>query len=375
MKVAVAKLAASFGATGVSIEIAPPSDETLRIGNPPYAVRVVVHTESAWRSLLRMDENAVVEAYLRGDLDIEGSFRDALRFRSALKTRQGIPLLMRFLKPLLQNRSAANRQAIAAHYELDPAFYLAFLDSVWPAYSQGIHHDDDEPLSAAIERKFQFAAESCRIGPDSHVIEIGPGWGAFLRYVQPIGAKVTALTNSERMKAYLDSCFPKPQIQIQHGDFLEFRPAQRFSALTMMGVLEHLPWYDKVCRQISNLLQPGGYAYLDASAARVKYAMTEFIYRHVFPLDHSFLHLDGFLQAARREGLEVVALHDDSENYLRTILCWAKNLDRNRDTLSVRFGQYHFRRFRMYLWGSVHAFETGDLQCHRLVLRTPGGSP
>ncbi len=185
------------------------------------------------------------------------------------------------------------------------------------------------------------------------------------------GFHVRALVNSKSLKSYLESCFPRPQIEVELGDFLSYRPARQFSALTMMGVIEHLPCYDRVCRQIRRLLEPGSRAFVDGCASRQKYEMAEFIYRHIFPYNHTFLHLPGFLKAAREEGLEVVSVDDDSKDYGRTVACWAENLEHHRDQIEEQFGSYHFRRFRMFLWGSAQAFETGGLQCYRLVLATP----
>jgi cyclopropane-fatty-acyl-phospholipid synthase len=369
---ALAKLESVFRAADLKIEVTAPTGETTKFGDGPATVTVSFKEPWAWEALISLDENKLAEAYVTGALDLEGSFTDALKIRSVLKRRQGLPLLMRFIEPLFAGRTKANRTAISKHYDLDPRFYLAFLDPVWPAYSQGIYEAASESLSTAIQRKFDFARSALEIGPESHVVEIGPGWGAWLSYLRPIGARVTALTNSSKMRTYLEKAFSRPAVQIHEGDFLKYQPGQRFDGLTMMGVLEHLPWYEEVCKQIRALLKPGACAYLDASAAKAKYAMTEFIYRHVYPNNpHSFLHLDGFLKAAAKVKLEVVSLNDDSDNYRKTIRCWAENLEKHREELESKFGSYDFRRFRMYLWGSVHAFEQGDLQCHRLVLRAP----
>jgi cyclopropane-fatty-acyl-phospholipid synthase len=83
------------------------------------------------------------------------------------------------------------------------------------------------------------------------------------------------------------------------------------------------------------------------------------------------MHLDGFLRAVDLVKLQLVALHDDSESYWRTIKAWATNCDAHREALEKVYGSHQVRRFRMYLWGSAQAFETGALQCHRLVLRVP----
>lgn len=364
------KIGGAFREAGVSLELVTPQGRTLLGDGPPDAT-VTLHSSRALRRLLLFDENGLVESYLSGEVDIEGSLPDVLKCRALLKKSHGVRWLARFIIPALFGQVFANRSAILKHYDLDPEFYLSFLDEKWPAYSQGIYESRDEPLSAALERKFAFATEACNINSGSSVLEVGPGWGAYLLYLLPRGAKVTAITISPQSKAYLEDKFSSPLLTVAEQDFLSYRPERRFDAVTIMGVLEHLPHYEKVCRKLRELLSPGGYAYIDASASRTKYAMSEFIYKHIFPLNHSFLHLDGFLKAARGEGLEVASLNDDSRSYQYTIEAWAKNLELRREKLVRLFGEYNFRRFRLYLWGSARAFEEGALQCHRLVLRAP----
>jgi cyclopropane-fatty-acyl-phospholipid synthase len=334
--------------------------------------RVVIRTKRALRQLLSFREEHIAEAYIAGELDLEGPPDEVFRCRELLKSSHGLSWLLRFVFPLMVGQVTANRNAIHKHYDLDPAFYLSFLDRVWPAYSQGIFLEPEESLSRAIERKFEFATDACHIGPESHVLEVGPGWGAYLRYLLPTGAQVTALANSPTLSAYLRSTIHSPRLTIVENDFLSYKPNDTFSALTMMGVLEHLPQYGAVCRKIRDVLQPGAYAYIDASAATSKkYDMSPFIYKHIFPYNHSFMDLNAFLAAAKKAGLEICSVHDDTDNYQRTAAAWAANLDANGAELQEKYGLYNFRRFRLYLWASAHAFADGGLQCHRVVLRTP----
>ena len=342
---------------------------TLGVGTP--TIRLVLHSPRALRALCSLKEDCIAEAYVDGDLDIDGALLEALQHRSLLRSGHWLRRLYNFLLPAIAGQATANRAAIKAHYELPPDFYLAFLDATWPAYSQGIFSAPDEDLAAAIERKFAVAVDSCKIGPGSLVLEVGPGWGAFIRYLLRTGATVTSVANSPQLLRYISTSLISPRLLLVATDFLHFAPRMRFDALTMMGVIEHLPRYSRVCRQIRTLLQPDGYAYLDASAATRKYDMSGFISKHVFPYNHSFLKLDDFLASAHREGLELVSIEDDSDSYRRTLTVWAENLERNRTFVEGRFGRYHYRRFHLYLWGSAHAFGTGDLQCYRLVLRRP----
>lgn len=360
-----------LGEMDMSIEILLPSKKSLTLGSGKRTAVVTIHNNRAARNLLFLNENGIIESYLRGDLDIEGSLMDVLKCRRFLKSGHGFSWLARFAIPAFLVQVFTNRKAIQKHYELDPEFYLSFLDPTYPAYTQGIYTVPDESLAVATERKLAFAADACKMDENSQILEVGPGWGAFIKYLMPRKVGITAITISPQSKAYLENKFPIPNLKVLDQDFLTYQPARKFNAVTIMGVIEHLPQYDRVCRKLREILMPGGFAYLDASASKVKFELSKFIYKHIFPFNHSFLHLDGFLKAAKNEGLELVSLHDDSWDYQKTIETWARNLESHREKLVSRFGEYNFRRFRLYLWGSAVAFDEGTLQCHRIVLRNP----
>jgi cyclopropane-fatty-acyl-phospholipid synthase len=360
-----------LGELSIRVDLELSSDRAISVGPAQARAKMIVRSAAAARNLLSLREDRLAESYLRGELDLEGSLREILKTRRLLRAGHGASWLARFIVPALIGRAAADRAAIRAHYDLDPSFYLSFLDPNWPAYSQGIYLDETDTLSRAIEQKFEFATRSCKIDRDTSVLEVGPGWGAFMRYLLPRGPQITAITNSSMQRKHLADMFSSPRVTLVEGDFFSYQPAKKFDALTMMGVLEHLPRYGHVCRKLRAVLEPGGYAYIDASATEVKYSMPAFIYRHVYPYDHSFMHLPSFLKAAEREKIQVVSLDDDSKNYKRTLAAWAANFESARRQLERCFEPYDVRRFRLYLWGSLVAFEEENLQCYRLVLRMP----
>ena len=79
-------------------------------------------------------------------------------------------------EPLLFGQVYANKQAISSHYNADPKLFLSFLDPIFPAYSQGVYANDDEPLSKALERKFDWAIEQCgsaQVRPCSRSAPVG----------------------------------------------------------------------------------------------------------------------------------------------------------------------------------------------------------
>jgi cyclopropane-fatty-acyl-phospholipid synthase len=202
------------------------------------------------------------------------------------------------------------------------------------------------------------------------VLEVGPGWGAFAEHAAARDIRITGITNSADSASYMRGLGRRlgHPWEIVEADFLDYQPSQRFDAIVLMGIMEHLPNYRAVLRRFAALLRPGGHVYLDASAARWKYFASSFTTRHIYPGNHSFFVLHDFVAALRRTPLRLRTVHEDGFDYHRTFVRWAQNLEGARERLVDEFGERDYRRFHLYLWGGAHAFLRDKLQCYRVVL-------
>jgi cyclopropane-fatty-acyl-phospholipid synthase len=361
--------------TPFSIEL--PNGEKRNIGQGDAEFRVGLRNDRALRALRTLDEGDIAEAYLQGDIDLEGDMLKPFALRASLDDRHPLVAAWRFVQPLLFGQVYTNKQAIASHYNADPKLFLSFLDPVFPAYSQGVYATDDEPLSRALERKFDWAIERCELGPGKRVLEIGPGWGAFAGHALQAGVRFTGITNSEVSQSYLRAKLANfgDQFDIELTDFYDYEPAEKFDAIVIMGVIEHLPDYERVLRKFYALLKPGGLVFLDGSAARKKYELSTFMVRHIYPGNHSFLVLDDFLNKLNKTEFELLEVQDDRWSYFLTFKQWALNLESKKDYVLSTFGDYEYRKFRLYLWGAAYEFLSRNLDCYRLILRKPQGVP
>ena len=64
------------------------------------------------------------------------------------------------------------------HYDLGNDLYELFLDPSW-TYSCAFFERPEMTLQEAQEAKYRRICEKLGLGPDSHVLEIGCGWGGF----------------------------------------------------------------------------------------------------------------------------------------------------------------------------------------------------
>lgn len=366
------RLARRFADAPAGFTLQLPGGQTQTFGQGDSAFRVVLKHPRALRALATLDEGIIAEAYMAAWFDVEGDMLSLLALRSQLNDKHPLHYLWRFVQPLLFGQVGTNAKAISSHYDLDPSFYEAFFGP-GRCYTQGIYENEDESLETTTLRKFDFCAEACGLQPGSHVLEVGPGWGAFAEYAAARGIRMSMVTNSRQSEDYMRALGERlgHSWKIYNDDILRFAPGERYDAIVLMGIMEHLPDYPAMLRQFQRLLKPGGRVYFDASAARVKYQASSFVYRYIYPGNHSFFVLHDFLDALARTPLKLRGVYDDQRNYYLTFIRWARRFEANREAVIARFGEHHWRRFHLYLWASARCFLDDTLQCYRVVLETP----
>lgn len=354
----------------------------LHLGNLTYCfgrgspvVKLEVKDRNGLAALCSFDELKFCEAYIAGNLDVTGDMLQLAGFRQALIDRHPGHYLLSRLLPLFIGQIRTNHKAITSHYEYDKDFFLLFMDAT-RCYSQAIFEQDDEELETAQRRKLDYALRACRVKPGDRLLDVGGGWGALTECAGQQEIQVTSLTIARQSEKFLAELIQQRQLpcQVLYQDFFEHTVAEPYDAIAILGVMEHLPDYPAVLRQFRRLLKPGGRVYLDASAFREKYAKPTFISRHIFPGNHAFFCLHDFLTAMDKTDFEVLAVHNDRHNYYLTCKAWAENLEAARKEIVRRWGERLYRSFRLYLWGSAHAFRSHGLEAFRVVLEYPRSS-
>lgn len=325
------------------------------------------------RALASFDELSIAEAYMLGDLDIDGEMLAALRFRPMLSDRRPLHYLWQtHLQPLIFGQESRDERWISSHYDIDPDFFVLWLDSEIRAYSHGHFEQDGESLEAGMLRKFQYAFDATGMQPGWKVLDIGGGWGSFQQFAGDRGVHVTSLTISKESEAYMNRLieekgYPGRAI-LQH--LLRWDTDDKFDAIVNLGVTEHLPDYRRTLAQYQRLLKPGRRIYLDAYSG-ARHGMPSFISKWVFEGNTSPLNLERYLHELASTPFELMEIVNDRHNYFLSCKKWAENLEAVEKEVVSRWGEHLFRRFRLYLWAAANSFRTGTLEAHRMVLELP----
>jgi cyclopropane-fatty-acyl-phospholipid synthase len=366
-------------AAGASCELRLPAGETVKIGAGPPSFRVTLCNERALR--VPLDEFSLGQAYVQGDIDLEGDILALLDVRDRLLDHSPLSARLRFLAQLFLNPPAlVNRRAIGYHYTLGDDFYLSFIDRAYRFYSHCVFHSDEDTLEEAAEHKLESMWNALNLKPGQRLLDIGGGWGGVTEYCGARGVHVTSLTLIEDSANYIRNLIRRKNVtgEVILQDVLDHRPIEPYDHAVIYGVIEHIPNYRLFCRRVWDSLKPSGRLYLDASATVEKYDMSAFTRHYIWHGTHTFLALQDMIEELLFHGFEIVGVKRETRDYELTIRCWAQRLDAHHDQIAARWGEARWRSFRVYLWGGAHAFRTNRLQAYHLVAEKrahPGPRP
>ncbi|MGA8968322.1 MAG: class I SAM-dependent methyltransferase [Pseudolabrys sp.] len=367
------RFAGQFATSPVSFEIVLPDKQVQRFGPNDPGFRVAIKNRQGLRAIRSVDEGQIGDAYLAGDIDIDGDMLSPFELRGAMKDFHPVVAAWRFIQPLLFGQVHTNKRAISAHYDIDPEFFLSFLDPETPCYTQGVYENPNETLSAATLRKFEYCFEKLELKAGDRLLEIGPGWGAWFEYASKRGVHCTGISNSQVSIDYLSRRSKQLGFdwELIKGDFLQYQTDRKYNAIVIMGVIEHLPNYAAVLDKFMALLEPGRRIFLDGSACTKKYELSSFMVKYIYGGNHSFLVLHDLLDKMSRTPMRVQEMFDDRYSYFLTFRQWATNFDQHRELVIEKFGDFNYRRFRLYLWGAAYEFLSGSLDCYRMIIAYP----
>lgn len=353
-------------------EVELPDGAVHRIGSGAPAFSLRLRTARALRALESLDEASIGEAYIDEEINFAGSFLAALDLRRIATDWHPLHSLWRFVRPLVYGSARSDRDWIGRHYDYGNDFYFAFLDRRHRLYSQALYRSEDEPLEHAAERKLEYVMRACRLAPGSRVLDAGGGWGSFAAYAAPRGVNVTVLTISREQYEFLK----RRGVDVVYESIFAYASSRPYDAIILLGVMEHLPDYQRLFTRFEKLIRSGGRLYMDFAANRRKFNVSSFTYRYIFPGSHTPVVVPELLAAANRSPFEPIALHNDRHSYFLTLQQWARNLEAAHDELARRYGERTYRLFQLYLWGCAHQFRRdGALESYRVVFQKAHGSP
>lgn len=358
----------------------------------PECTIVLNHPRALARLIYAPSEITLGEAFIHGDVDVEGDIFSVfpaaehlfnhprtLLYKLSEKLASGAHDIGRWLMHGQVNSTGRDRASIAYHYDQPMAFFEPWLGRSM-VYSCAYFRHEGDPLEQAQQQKLDLICRKLRLARGERFLDIGCGWGSLLLEAanrrQAVSKGITlSREQAETAKRRIAEAGCGPGCEVELRDYRHIPSAEQpFDKIASVGMFEHvgpknLPLYFAIVRR---LLKPGG-LFLNHAIARSHVSPTRprrFISRHVFP-DGKLVTLSQALTAAESQGFEVRDVECLREHYELTLRQWVEALRQHADELLKQVSRATYRIWLLYMAGSAAAFRRGDIGVYQVLLSKP----
>ncbi|GMR19767.1 MAG: cyclopropane-fatty-acyl-phospholipid synthase [Gammaproteobacteria bacterium] len=391
------------GKNAVSVEIWLLQHMLILLGSPAVAVKLwngdkiwVCDKEPTITALIR-NRNALYkllanpnlyfgDLYSAGQIEVEGDLLQFLEisYTAMLRTEHNAgPIKKRITEFLTRapraNTLAGSRTHIDHHYDIGNEFYTLWLDRDHMQYTCAYYPDEAMTLQQAQTAKLEHICRKLELKPGETVVEAGCGWGGLARYMaKHYDVKVKSYNISHEQVIFarqrakdqgLDG-----KVEYIEDDYRNI--TGEFDAFVSIGMLEHVGHnnYSKLGEVIHRCLKPEGRGFIHSIGRNEPALMNAWIEKRIFP---------GAYPPALREMMDIFEPSNfsvqDVENlgrhYARTLEHWLQRYDENIEQVEAMFDKAFVRAWRLYLVGSIAAFNTGELQLFQILFTRPQNNP
>jgi cyclopropane-fatty-acyl-phospholipid synthase len=345
----------------------------------PTAIRFT--SKAAERGVLIHPELRFGEAYVNGGITVErGTIADVLAiiqgqpYYAVPSALSRIPGVLKFLYNRLTQfnlRPRAQRN-VAHHYDLDAQLYALFLDAD-RQYSCGYFESPDQSLDDAQLAKKRHLAAKLLVTEDSHVLDIGSGWGGLALYLADVsGARVTGITLSHEQHALAQvRANEKGLANKVEFRLLDYRDLSgKFDRIVSVGMFEHVGvgFYDAFFRKCCELLDDRGVMLLHSIGRFEGPGITNpWIAKYIFPGGY-IPALSEVLQKVESSGLLVTDIEILRLHYAETLRAWRERFLAHREQVERLYDQRFVRMWEFYLAASEMAFRGRDMMVFQMQL-------
>jgi cyclopropane-fatty-acyl-phospholipid synthase len=353
--------------------------ECLQAGSTaPVASVRIADRATLWR-MVRDPQMAVADSYCSGQLDIDGDLVEFMNASYAAMARAQVfgsrlHRLVGWLHPAPRNTLNKSRNNIHRHYDIGNDFYALWLGETM-AYTCAYFSTPSATLEQAQTAKMDHVCRKLRLQSGETVVEAGCGWGSLaLHMAARYGVRVRAFNISAEQIAFArERCQAQglaSQVEFVADDYRNMGGvrAHPYDAFVSVGMLEHVgrEHYEPLGRLINEVLAVHGRGLIH-SIGRIQPARTHpWIERRIFPGAY-MPSLGEMMRIFEPAQLSVLDVENLRLHYAMTLRHWRERFEAVADRVRAMFDEKFVRMWRLYLNGSIAAFESDTTQLYQVL--------
>ena len=347
--------------------------DEVKVGENEPLFKIILKKPIPKKDILKSTTLAFGEAYMNGDLEVEGDF--LLMLNTVLKYKEKFTTDFRGLPKIFSNLTSRKKQKeeVTYHYDIGNDFYKLWLDDTL-SYSCAYFKNENESLGEAQLNKIHHLLKKLNLSEGMTLLDIGCGWGALLIEAAKLyKIKGLGITLSEEQyrafKEKIEKENLQDYLQVKLMDYRELeKSGLLFERVVSVGMLEHVGRsnYDLFMKCVSKVLKKEGVFVLHYISGLYESEGDAWIRKYIFP--------GGVIPTLR----EIISLSADYRfytvdveslrmHYYKTLIKWAENFEKNTDKVREMFDEKFVRMWRMYLYSCAACFYTGVIDLHQIV--------
>lgn len=347
--------------------------QTHSIGDGEPAFVVNIHRTPALSDLLTSTSLTLGEAYMNGDIEIQGDLYHALNlFLGQLgKFSTDHSKLKKLIHTSLSKKN--QKKEVSSHYDIGNDFYKLWLDETL-SYSCGYFTDPSDTLCQAQYRKVHRILEKLHPEEGMRLCDIGCGWGFLLieaakKYrIHGIGITLSAEQKREFEKRIAEEHLEE-YLEVRLMDYRDLpKTGLSFDRVVSVGMLEHVGRgnYDEFMACVKSVLKPGGLFLLHFISALKEYPGDAWIKRYIFP-GGVIPSLREIIQIAGELRFYTIDVESLRRHYSRTLLIWNENFQNHRAEIVELFDERFAKMWELYLCSCAATFMNGIIDLHQIL--------
>ena len=362
----------AVGNPAIQISLWNGTTETTAVA-PPVATVHVADRRTLWRLMYHPDLE-FGEAYTDARLRVDGDLVDLLEALYRVPAKPWAQRLLQRAPRPRANTLSGSRHNIHRHYDLGNDFYRLWLDQRL-VYTCAYFPTPTASLEDAQLAKMEQVCRKVGLRAGARVVEAGCGWGALALYMaRQHGVSVRAFNISTEQIAYAREQAHREgladRVEFIEDDYRNL--SGQYDAFVSVGMLEHVgtDHYRDLGRVIDRCLPAHGRGFIHTIGRNRPLAFNAWTEKHIFPGAHPPT-LREMMAILEPYGFSVLDVENLRLHYATTLQHWLARFERAADRVAAMFDERFVRTWRLYLSGSVAAFNTGSLQLFQVSFARP----